>query len=378
LKHPSDYPWVHLENFLSVLIVAIVFVNGVAIGTEPVIRTIAGTGAIENNGNGGDAAEINVSNPFGVEFGPDGGLYICEVGNHRLLRLDLKTQKITTIAGIGKPGFSGDGGLATAAMLNEPYEVRFAKNGDIYFVEMKNHLVRKIDAKSGVISTVAGDGQQGFQGDGGPATAARFSRPHSIALDNRGGLFIADIGNHRIRRVDLKTGVIETVAGNGESKLPRDGETAKGNPVIGPRALFFHEGNLWVALREGHSLWRIDLSDAADSVWKHVAGVGTKGYSGDGEAAAKATFNGPKGVAIGPNGNIYIVDTENQAIRRIDREGVIHTIAGNGKKGGAGDNGPANKAELARPHGVCVSADGEVVIGDSLNHRVRVVSPVSE
>lgn len=337
------------------------------------IDTVAGTGQPENNGDSGPATKTNINQPFGVEIGPDGALYICEVGHHRVRRLDLKSGELTTVAGNGTKGYSGDGGLATKAQLNEPYEVRFDKDGNMLFVEMQNHLVRKVDAKTGTIRTVAGTGKAGFGGDGGPATKAQFSSPHSIALDDDGNLYIADIANHRIRRVDAKTGLVMTIAGNGEKKPPTDGAAAAGKPLIGPRALFIQEGTLWIALREGHSVWQMNL---ADGVLQHVAGTGKKGFSGDGGPAKDATFDGPKGIALDAQGNIYVVDTENHAIRRIDAaNGQISTLAGMGPKhkGGSGDGGPAISATMDRPHGIGLGSDGAVFIGDSTNHRVRRV-----
>lgn len=319
----------------------------------------------------GDGKPEHVGDPFGVEIGPDGALYICEVRNHRVRRLDLKTGELTTVAGSGQKGYAGNGGPATKALLNEPYEVRFDKAGNLLFVEMQNHLVRKVDAKTGIISTVAGTGKAGFGGDGGPAIKAQFSSPHSIALDADDNIYIADIANHRIRKVDAKTGAITTIAGNGEKKPPIAGQPAAGKPMIGPRALFIDGRAMWIALREGHSVWKMDL---ASGVLTHVAGTGKKGYSGDGGPAKDATFNGPKGIAIGPDKGVYVADTENHAIRRIDAtSGTITTIAGRGPdhKGASGDGGPAAAATMDRPHGICVGADGTVYIGDTLNHRVR-------
>ena len=165
------------------------------------IDTVAGTGQDSDNGVAGETHKINVAQPFGVELGPDGALYVTEVGHHRVRRVDLATGRLTTVAGTGAKGYSGDGGSALAARLNEPYEVRFDAAGNMFFVEMQNHLVRKVAAGSGRITTVAGTGKKGFSGDGGPAVKATFNVPHSIALDGRGGHYIADIGNHRIRRV---------------------------------------------------------------------------------------------------------------------------------------------------------------------------------
>jgi DNA-binding beta-propeller fold protein YncE len=337
------------------------------------IDTIAGTGQPENNGDRGPALKTNVGDPFGVEIGPDGALYTCEVRNHRVRRLDLKSGELTTVAGNGTKGYSGDGGPALQAQLNEPYEVRFDRAGNMLFVEMQNQLVRKVDAKTQTISTVAGTGKKGFGGDGGPATAAMLSSPHSIALDAADNIYIADIGNHRIRKVDARSGIIATIAGNGERQQPVDGQTAAGKPMIGPRALFVDGQTLWIALREGHAVWRMDLQSG---MLKHIAGTGQKGFTGDGGPAMKATFDGPKGIAIGPDLCVYVADTENHAIRKIDlASGQISTIAGSGpqNKGSSGDGGPATSATMDRPHGICLGPDGALYIGDTLNHRVRRV-----
>ena len=337
------------------------------------IETVAGTGQPDNNESTGKATEVNVGQPFGVEVGFDGALYVTEVQNHRVLRVDLKSGTLTTVAGCGRKGYSGDGRSATEAELNEPYEVRFDKQGNMFFVEMQNHVIRRVDAKSGIISTIAGTGKAGYSGDGGPAREAQFNRPHSIALDHRGGLYVADIGNHRIRRIDLETGLVDSIAGNGGKQAPRQGQAAKDNSVVGPRALFIDGDAMWVALREGHSVWNLSLKSGN---WSHVSGTGKQGFSGDGGPAADATYNGPKGIAVGPNGNVYVVDTENQVIRMIDTTSkMISTVAGIGPehRGGAGDGGPATQAQMDRPHGICVGPDGTIYIGDTNNHRVRRV-----
>lgn len=337
--------------------------------TELVIDTVAGTGRAGDNGREGPALETNIDQPFGLDFGLDGALYICEVGQHRVRRLDLKAGRLTTVAGAGQKGYAGDGGPAQDALLNEPYEVRFDRAGNMYFVEMQNHLVRRVDRQTGLISTVAGTGQPGFAGDGGPAIKATLRNPHSIAFDRQGRLLIADIGNHRIRRVDLETGQIESIAGNGEAKAPRDGEHARGRPVLGPRALAVEDDTLWVALREGNSVWRLDLSRGN---WRHAAGSGSQGFVNG--SALEATFDGPKGVALDDRNIVYVVDTENNAIREIDtRSGEVRTLAGLGpdSAGYAGDGGAPAKARFDRPHGIAISPDGAIYIGDTNNHRVR-------
>lgn len=329
--------------------------------SELTVETVAGTGAPENNGDVGPAPSINIGDPFGVAVGPDGALYITEVRNHRVRRLDLASGKLTTVAGSGQKGYAGDGGPASGAQLNEPYEVRFDNDGNMIFVEMRNHVIRRVDRMTGTIFTVAGSGKQGFGGDGKHATEAQFNQPHSIALDRDGAIYVADIGNHRIRRIDPTSGVVETIAGSSERRLPREGQSARGNPILGPRALYIDGDNLWIALREGHSIWRMSL---ADGILHHVAGTGAAGYSGDGGLATEAKLNGPKGIAVDCNGNVFVADTENHAIRRIDvRTGLIETIAG-------GDNAASPAARFNRPHGICVATDGTIFVGDTLNHRV--------
>lgn len=353
----------------------ILFLGVLASAYAGVIETVAGTGRPGNNGSAGQATEVNIDQPFGVAFGPDGALYVTEVGQHRVRRVDLKTGELTTVAGSGKKGYAGDGGPATEALLNEPYEVRFDPQGNMIFVEMQNHLIRKVDKQTGRISTIAGTGKAGYGGDGGPATAASFSSPHSIALDAAGNIYIADIANHRIRRIDAQTGMIESIAGTGEKRLPTDGAPARDRPILGPRALIVDGRTLWIALREGNSVWRLDLDSG---LIHHVAGTGKKGFTGDGGPARDATFDGPKGIDVQPNGKLVVVDTENQVIREVDPvAGSIRTVAGIGPKarGYGGDGGPATAAKTDRPHGICVGPDGAVYIGDTNNHRVRRFLP---
>lgn len=351
-----------------VCVVSLFAVNWQGVAAEVV--TVAGNGRDEYTGDGGPAVEAGVGAPFGITLGPDGALYICETTNHVIRRVDEKTGRISTVAGIGrKKGYAGDGGSATEALLNEPYEVRFDRTGHMFFVEMRNHIVRRVDAKTGIITTIAGTGEQGFSGDGGPATKARVSVPHSIALDDHGSLYICDIGNHRVRRVDLRTGIITTFAGTGDKKPTPDGAPLKGTPLNGPRALVCDgRHSLFLALREGNAVYRIDLETGT---LHHVAGTGHKGYSGDGGDAKNALLSGPKGIAVGPTGDIYLADTESHTIRVIRREtGMIQTLVGDGRRGDGPDGDP-RRCRLARPHGVFVDSHGNVYIGDSLNHRVR-------
>jgi DNA-binding beta-propeller fold protein YncE len=335
------------------------------------VRTIAGTGQSGYSGDGGAGTKAQLANPYGLTRGPDGALYLCEVDNHRIRRLDLKTGAIATVAGTGERGYAGDGGPALQAKLNEPYEIRFDAAGNMYFVEMRNHLVRRVDAKTRAISTVAGTGVAGFSGDGGPAVKAQFQQPHSIALDGKGLLYVADIGNHRVRRVNLATGIIETFAGTGEKARTPDGAAVKGTPLNGPRTIAFsRDGDMFLALREGNAVFRIDMQKLTIH---HIAGTGEQGYTGDGGPAKLAKLSGPKGIAVAPDGSVLIADTESHTIRRIDlKTGTITTVAGDGTRHDGPDGDPL-KCGLARPHGIFVDTDGKIYIGDSENHRVRVV-----
>lgn len=334
------------------------------------IVTLVGNGTRGCAADGAHGAAAAIAEPFGVTVGPDGCLYLCDLGNHRICRVDLGTGRIARVVGTGRPGNAGDGGLALDATLLEPYEIRFNAAGDLYFVDMPNHVVRCVDAASGRIATVAGSGQAGFAGDGGPAAQAQLRQPHSIEIAADGAIFVADIGNHRVRRIDPASGVMDTFAGTGEAGPTADGAPAPRTPLHGPRALAFDEtGDLLLTLREGNAVYRIDR--AAGTV-HHVAGTGRAGYAGDGGDARRADLAGPKGICATP-GAIYIADTESHTIRRIDRAtNRIDTVVGDGSRHDGVDGDPL-RCGLARPHGVCVGA-GRLFVGDSDNHRVRMMA----
>ncbi len=333
--------------------------------------TLAGTGVAGFSGDGGPATEAQINNPYGLVIGPDGALYFCEIGNHRIRRLDLTSRRLSTVAGTGAKGYSGDGGPALAANLNEPYEVRFDRAGNMYFAEMQNHIVRRVDAQTHTITTIAGTGQPGFSGDGGPAAKAALRQPHSIAFDAQQNLLICDIGNLRIRRVDLKTGIIETWAGTGEKKPTPDDSPIAGTPLNGPRAITSDpEGNLYLVLREGNAVFKID--PRANRI-HHIGGTGETGYTGDGGPAKSAKLSGPKGVAWAPDNSLYLADTESHTIRRIDlKTGIISTVVGTGQRGNGPDGDPLH-CQLSRPHGIFVSTSGKIYISDSESHRIRTL-----
>lgn len=334
------------------------------------IENFAGNGQAGYSGDGGLAINAKLDQPFGIVRGADGAMYFCDTNNHVIRRVDRKGM-ISTVAGTGKKGYSGDGGLAIKAELNEPYEIRFDKQGNMFFVERLNHVVRRVDAKTKIITTIAGNGKVGFSGDGGKATEATMNQPHSIQFDARGDLYICDILNHRIRKIDMKTGIVSTFAGTGEKKPTPDGAKIAGTPLNGPRAIDFDkQGNLWLALREGNAVYKLNMK--AGTI-HHIAGTGEKGFTGNGGPAKAATLSGPKGISIAPNGNVYLADTESHSIRMINiRKGTLELIAGTGERG-AGPEGNPLQCRMARPHGVFVDRDGAIFIGDSETHHVRVL-----
>jgi streptogramin lyase len=334
------------------------------------ITTFAGTGQKGFSGDGGKATQAVLDNPFGLVRGPDGALWFCEYGGQRIRRVT-PDGVIHTAAGIGQKGYSGDGGPAIQATFNLPHEIRFDKAGNYYIADMTNHAVRRVDAKTKIITTFAGTGQPGYSGDGGPASKAQLKQPHSIQFGPDGSLYICDIGNNCIRKVDMKTGIITTFAGTGKPGDTPDGAPLDGTPLRGPRSLDFDkEGNLWLVTREGNQVLKIDAKTGIISV---VAGTGKKGFTGNGGPARDATLSGPKGIALDAEGNAWLADTESHSIRVIKaKTGTIELVAGTGEKGDGPDGDPLH-CQMARPHGVFVDADGSVYIGDSESQRVRVL-----
>ena len=285
----SFFPYIILPN-LFILVFA---------GYAKSVETVLGTGEAGYSGDGGPAVQAKMRGPFGVVRGPDGCLYVCDTYNHCMRKIDTKGI-VTTVAGIGeKKGYSGDGGLATEALLNEPYEVRFDEAGDMYFVEMMNHVIRKVDMKTGKISTVAGTGKKGFSGDGGIARKAMFNRPHSIQFGPDGDLYVCDIGNHRIRRVSMKTGKISTFSGTGKKGKTRNGGKIGKVDLNGPRAIDVVGNTMWLALREGNAVYRMELDKGTIH---HVAGTGKKGIQREWWTGQVGNTIGPKGHCRGTEG----------------------------------------------------------------------------
>lgn len=358
-----------LRPLILPLFVALAFAHAPA----ATITTFAGTGEQGFSGDGGSAIAAKIDNPFGVVRGPDGAIWFCQYGGQRISKVTAD-GKIHNVAGSGKKGYTGDGGPATDATFNLPHEIRFDKAGNFYIADMTNHAIRRVDAKTQVITTFAGTGAAGYSGDGGPADKAQLKQPHSIQFDPSGeDLFICDIGNNVIRKVDMKTGTISTFAGTGKPGDTPDGAPIAGTPLKGPRSIDFDaQGNLWLVTREGNQVLKFDLKAGKISL---VAGNGKKGFTGNGGPAKEATLSGPKGLAIAPNGNVYLADTESHSVRMIDaKTGKLQLVGGTGEKGDGPDGDPL-QCKMARPHGIFVDKDGTVFVGDSEAHRVRVLRP---
>ena len=335
-----------------------------------IITTVAG-GGFQNIGDGGLANKAQLNAPFGVSVDNSGNLMIADTGNNRIRRVS-SSGVIASLSGTGFCAYSGDGAPAANAQLCSPYNITLDSSGNVYVADFNNVRIRKIST-SGTISTVAGNGNCCYSGDGGSATSASIYAPAAVAWDSSGDLYIADYYNARIRKVSA-AGVITTVAGNGSSGYSGDGGPATSAQISNPTGVAVDSaGNLYFVDYGTHTVRKVSTSGTIST----IAGNGKPGYSGDGGLASSALLNQPLGIAIDAGGNLYIADGGNSVLRKIATSGIISTVAGNGTAGYSGDGGPAASAQLSFPTGVAVDSTGRIYISDRGNNAIRLLQPVS-
>ncbi|MBI4325065.1 MAG: VCBS repeat-containing protein [Chloroflexi bacterium] len=340
------------------------------VGTDGIIVTVAGTGTAGYSGDGSLASAAQLNSPFGVALDAAGNILVGDMQNQRVRRVGIDGT-ITTIAGTGEAGFSGDGGPAGSAVFNWPRGLTVDQAGNVYVCDNLNHVVRRISA-AGVVTSVAGKPWSKYPGEGGLATQAPLGGPTSVAVDAGGNVHVTDIGYHIVRRISPE-GLLTTVAGSGAAGYGGDGGAATAASFHDPYGVAVDQaGNLYVADFWGHRVRRI----GADGVITTIAGTGPGGeagggFSGDGGKATEAVLNRPKELAVDAQGNVYVVDLGNRKIRRIGVDGIIRTIAGTGEAGYNGDGQPATAAQLSDPWGIAVGRSGDVFLADTFNHRIR-------
>ena len=340
------------------------------IDTKGTMTRYAGSGQSGFSGDGGPAANASFRVPAGLAFDSEGNLYIADRENHRVRKVDPKGY-ISTFAGIGEAGFSGDEGPAVKARLNLPSGVVVDKKGNLYISDRSNDRIRVVD-KKGVIRTYAGSGVAGFQGDAGPALKAQLDKPFGIALDETKNLYIADRNNNRVRKVS-PDGIITTVAGDGGFFFMGDNGPAYRASVAAPTGVALDsKGNLYIADRNNN---RVRVVDRTGMI-RTVVGTGQQDYNGDSEVARETNLYLPFGLTVDSNDNLLVIDRSHYRIRRIDpKSGQVETVAGNGVKLFAGDGGPATGATLSFPHGMSVDKEDNLIFSDKGHFRIRKITP---
>jgi Bacterial Ig-like domain (group 3)/NHL repeat len=330
------------------------------------VATVAGTGAIGYAGDGGAASAASLANPAGVAYDASGNQFIADAQNH-VVREISRSGVITTIAGSGVEGYSGDGGAATAAFLDTPTGVAVDSGGNLYIADSHNHCIRRVSA--GIITTIAGTGKPGFSGDGGAATAAQLWLPTAVAVDSRNDIYIADTNNQRIR--EIQGGTITTIAGDGEELFAGDGASAILAALDAPTGVAVDTlGNIYVADRHNQRVRKIGVDGTITTLAGSGAASFSGGYSGDGAAATNAAMAKPSGVSVDAAGNVYIADTDNHRIRQVSG-GSIVTITGSGQQGSGADGTSPLSVNLNSPRAVMSDANGNLAISDTLNQQLR-------
>jgi Secretion system C-terminal sorting domain/NHL repeat len=333
-----------------------------------IITTLAGNGSTISSGDGGQATAAGIEGPGGVVFDAVGNMYVAEYTGHKVRKVT-PSGIISTIAGNGVSGYTGDGGPATAALVSRPSKILIDATHNIYFADIDNNCVRKISS-TGIISTVAGNGTGGFSGDGGAATAAHLFHPTGVALDASGNLYIADYDNNAVRKVNAISGIITTIAGTGVAGNTGDGGMATAAKLHQPWGVTLDgTGNIYIADMVNHRIRVV----APSGIITNFAGTGTPGFFGDGGPATAAQFYQPADVLFDQSGNTYIADQLNNRTRKISSTGIITTVAGNGTPGYFGDGGPATAAEINSSNDITFDTAWHLVICDNTNNRIRVL-----
>ncbi len=338
------------------------------------ITTVAGTGTAGYNGDGIPATAAQFNGVQGLALDGAGNIYAADIVGNRIRKITISTGLITTIAGTGTGGYNGDGILATAAQINIPSALAFDGNGDLYFTDRSNSRIRKITTSTGIITTVAGTGVGGYNGDGIVATAAQLNSPNEVSFDASGNLYIADWFNNRVRKIDKGTGIISTIAGTGTAGYNGDGIAATTAQINGPCGIIFDNvGNIYIAEYGGARVRKINIGTGNIST---IAGTGSFGYNGDGILATAAQLSGCAYIKFDAAENMFIGEGSNQRVREIIKStGIITTIAGTGTQGYNGDGIPATTAQLNYPFYVLFDQPKcSMYIADYYNNRIRKVT----
>lgn len=355
--------------FRFILICCFININWAQTNNHTFIFSINSASAQDTSkrysGDGGPAIEAMINVPEAVAVDNNGNIFIADGFNGRVRKVD-RAGIITTVAGSGKQGFSGDNGPAIKASLNYPAGVITDAKGNLFIADSYNHRIRKVDPM-GIITTVAGNGNAEYSGDGGPAIKAGLHRPLGLAF-HAGSIFICDAENNRIRKLD-PAGIITTIVGDGHNQFDGDGKTAIRASLSFPTSVAIDaKGNIFIADKDNHRIRKVDVSGTITT----IAGGKRQGFSGDDGPAIDAILDTPLGVVVDASGNIFITDTGNQRIRKIDSSGIITTIAGS-REGYSGDGGAAIYAQLFTPEGLAIDSRGNIFNADTSNHRIRKI-----
>lgn len=365
-----------LRTLLSITLVVFFLISSHRLSAQ-IISTYAGNGSTNESGDGALAAAAGVPHPYGICVDAAGNLYIT--GTHKVRKVNATTGIITTVAGTGSPGFSGDGGPALNARMQFTNGVCVDLQGNIYVTEYTNQRIRKITAATGIITTIAGNGTAGYSGDNGPSVSATVNVPKGICVDASGNVYFADLYNSRVRKISA-SGIISTIAGTGVTAHSGDGGPAQNAGVPTPVNVCLDAAgtNLFIVETSGRVSCRVRKVNLATGIITTVAGTSSMAYSGDGGPATSASLFDPSAVCVDGSGNIYITTYDDARIRKVDAAtGIITTIAGTGSYGYNGDCIPATTASFDRPTGMCIDSRGNLYIADNFNSRIREISTSS-